>query len=56
MAWIGKNLAAPDQKVRGVIVAREITEDLLLACSLLQNVRLLEYQMSVTLKPVVLGA
>ena len=27
-----KNLAEPNQNVRGVIVAREISEDLLLAC------------------------
>ncbi len=33
MAWIKKNHAETDQKVRGVIVARDISEDLLLACS-----------------------
>jgi hypothetical protein len=52
MAWIGKYQAKPGQKVRGVIVAREISEDLLLACSMLQNVRLFEYQMSLALKSV----
>jgi len=54
MAWIRKNLAEPGQKVRGVIVAREISEDLLLACSELQNVLLLEYEISVSLKAVAL--
>lgn len=52
MAWIRKNLAEPNQPVRGIIVAREISEDLLLACSLLQGVQLFEYEMSVALKPI----
>src|SRR5262249_55615611 len=38
MAWIRKNQAEPGQLVRGVIVARELSEDLLLACSLLSGV------------------
>jgi hypothetical protein len=33
MAWVRKNKAKAGQRVRGVIVAREISEDLLLACS-----------------------
>ncbi len=52
MAWIRKNLAEPGQKVRGVIVAREISEDLLLACSLLADVQLFEYELSLALKQV----
>jgi len=52
MAWIGKNLAEPTQKVRGIIVAREISEDLLLACSLLANVQLFEHELSLTLQQV----
>jgi hypothetical protein len=52
MAWIRKNQAEPNQKVRGVIVAREITEDLLLACSLLSGIQLFEYELSLTLNPV----
>jgi hypothetical protein len=52
MAWIRKNQADAEQQVRGVIVAREISEDLLLACSLLQNVQLFEYEMSLALTPV----
>jgi endonuclease len=54
MAWIQKNQAEPGQKVRGVIVAREISEDLRLACSLLRDVQLFEYEMSLRLKPVIL--
>lgn len=52
MAWIRKNLAEPDQKVRGIIVARKISEDLLLACSLLADAQLFEYELSLALKQV----
>jgi hypothetical protein len=52
MAWIRKNHAEQNQKVRGVIIAREITEDLLLACSETQNVDLFEYSLSVTLRKI----
>jgi hypothetical protein len=52
MAWIAKNHAEPHQKVRGIIVAREITPDLLLACSGLASVELFKYQLSVSLKKV----
>ncbi len=50
VAWIKKNLAEPDQNVRGVIVAREISEDLLLACSMVPGVELFEYELSLSLK------
>ena len=52
MAWIGRNLADDSQQVRGVIVAREISEDLVLACSLLPSVQLFEYELSLTLNRV----
>jgi hypothetical protein len=52
MAWIWKNQAEPGQQVRGVIVAREISEDLLLGCSLLSGVQLFEYELSLKLKAV----
>jgi hypothetical protein len=52
MAWIQKNQAEPGQQVRGVIVAREISEDLLLACSLLPAVQLFEYELSLKLNRV----
>jgi endonuclease len=52
MAWIAKNHAEAQQKVRGIIIAREITPDLLLACSGLPNVELFEYQLSVSLRKV----
>jgi endonuclease len=56
MAWVGNHQAEPGQNVRGIIVAREISEDLLLACSTLPNVELFEYQLSVTLRKVQLNA
>jgi endonuclease len=52
MAWIAKHQADPGQKVRGIIVAREISEDLILACSALPTVQLYEYDMSVTVRRV----
>jgi len=52
MAWMRKHQAEPGQHVRGVIVAREISEDLLLACSLLTGVQLFEYELSLRLNPV----
>lgn len=52
VAWIRKNQADSGQNVRGIIVAREISEDLLLACSLLPNVELFEYELSLSLERV----
>jgi hypothetical protein len=52
IAWIRKNQAEPEQDVRGVIIARAISEDLLLACSLLPGIRLFEYELSMKLNSV----
>jgi len=52
VAWIRKHQADPNQQVRGIIVAREISEDLLLACSLIPDVKLYEYQLSLSLKEI----
>jgi len=52
MGWIKKNQAEPTQMVRGLIVAREITEDLVLACSGLPDVELFEYELSVSVNKV----
>ena len=52
MAWIRKYQTEVNQKVRGIIIAREITEDLILACSETQNVELFEYSLSVSLKKI----
>lgn len=52
MAWIEKHHAESGQRIRGVVVAREISEDLRLACSRVEGVSLYEYQLSVTLRRV----
>ncbi|MBW1937336.1 MAG: DUF91 domain-containing protein [Deltaproteobacteria bacterium] len=52
MAWIEKNLADEGQKVRGVIIAKQISEDLKLACSKIADVKLMEYELSVKLSEV----
>jgi hypothetical protein len=52
MGWIEKHQAEPGQRVRGVIVAKEITDDLRLACARLKDIRLFEYVLSFTVKPV----
>lgn len=52
IAWIRKHQADPGQSVRGVIVAREVSNDLLLACSELHYVGLYEYELSISLSPV----
>ena len=52
VAWIRKNQADEGQRVRGIIMAREISEDLLLACSEIPNIDLYEYQLSVSLEKV----
>lgn len=52
VGWIQKNQAEIDQKVRGAIVARKITEDLILACSLIPSIELFEYELSLALNQV----
>jgi len=52
MAWIEKNLADAGQKVRGVIIAKQISDDLKLACSKIADVKLMEYELSVKLNQV----
>lgn len=48
--WVKKNLADPNQKVRGVIIGREITESLQVACLWMPELTLMEYELSVKLK------
>jgi hypothetical protein len=52
VAWIAENLAESTRKVRGIIVGREISVDLLLACSRVADVELYEYELSVALRKV----
>ncbi len=56
MARIREKLAKPDQAVRGIIVAREMSVDLHFACSGLPSVSLYEYELSVTLRRVPSGS
>ena len=51
MGWIKENLAG-EAAVRGIVVASEISEDLILATSSIENIRLVEYEISFSLKPV----
>jgi endonuclease len=55
MAWISSKLAA-GKKVRGMIVASEITEDLKLATSLIEGVKLWQYRLSFQVDPVAINA
>ena len=52
MAWIREPQAEPGQGVRGMIIAREISEDLRLACSSIPDITLYEYELAVTLRHV----
>jgi hypothetical protein len=52
VSWIKQNHAEPGQTVRGVIIAKQITEDLRLACSEVPSVSLYEYTLSVAVKRV----
>jgi hypothetical protein len=50
MPWIEQNMEAT-RKVRGYIVAKEITDDLKLAASRGPDIRLVEYRLSFELRP-----
>jgi endonuclease len=50
MAWIEENQAEFGQNVRGIIIAREISDDLRLATSKISDVELFEYDLSVALR------
>lgn len=48
--WIRRNLAEKGQNVRGMIICKEITNDLFLACDGLSDIELFEYELSIKLK------
>ena len=50
--WVRTELAEPGQRVRGIIVCRSMSQDLILACAGLADIELYEYQLSVTVSPV----
>jgi hypothetical protein len=52
MGWIQKNLAESGQKVKGMIIARTISDDLRTATSQVNDVELYEYQLAISLKKI----
>jgi hypothetical protein len=50
--WIKRNLAENNQIVRGIIICKEITEDLLLACDGQNDIELFEYELSIKLNKI----
>ena len=50
--WVRKELAEPGQRVRGIIVCRTMSEDLILACAGIKDVELFEYRLQVTVSKV----
>lgn len=50
--WVRKELAEPGQRVRGIIVCRTMSEDLVLACASNKEVELYEYRLQVTVSKV----
>ncbi len=54
VSWIKKNHADVGQSVRGIIIAKQISNDLRLACSEVPAVSLYEYSLAVSVKQIVL--
>ena len=50
--WVRKELAEPGQRVRGIIVCRAMSEDLILACASITDIELFEYALQVTVSKV----
>ena len=55
IGWIEEHQAEAGQRVRGVIVAKTISDDLRFACRRVTGINLFEYDLSVTLRPVPSG-
>jgi RecB family endonuclease NucS len=45
--WIEMNTANKEQKVRGIIISKEITEDLITACLNIPKIELYEYELCI---------
>ena len=52
MGWIKENLAEEEQTVRGIIIAKDISDDLKWACSVTQGITLKEYSITFSLDKV----
>jgi hypothetical protein len=48
--WIKENMALSNQKVRGLIICKEITKNLQYACKNLQDIKLIEYSLLIKFK------
>lgn len=55
MSWIEMHHADPGQSVRGAVVAKDVSDDLRLACRRISDVSLFEYALSVNLRPIAIG-
>jgi hypothetical protein len=49
LGWIENNLAKDNQKVRGIIIAKEITDEIKVACSRDAAISLYDYSMHFSL-------
>lgn len=49
IGWVEQKMASDGQKVRGIIICKDISEDLTLACSKIKEIELFEYELSVKL-------
>ena len=47
--WVKRNIAEKGQSVRGIIISKEITNDLLLACDNSDDIELFEYSLNIKL-------
>jgi len=52
MGWVDRNLAN-GRKVRGAIIAKEVPEDLKLACTRIADISLYEYDLQVSLRKII---
>jgi len=47
--WVRRNMTEDGKRVRGIIICKEITDDLLLACDGLDDIELFEYELDIKL-------
>jgi restriction system protein len=51
MGWVRQNIAKPNQKVRGVIIAKEMDEAMRYAVDNQQDIKILQYRVDFSLSP-----
>jgi hypothetical protein len=52
IGWVEQKMASDGQKVRGIIICKELSEDLLLACSKIKEIELFEYELLIKLNKI----